>query len=502
MAESENPRLILPANTSYLSATQCFIGELAKTTGLSSHDVDFLLLAIEEAIINVIKHAFVPDEGGTLEIICEHTPLEFTVKIRDKGFPFDPSLVQKQEAIQNMEHIGRPGIGFRLMKGGVDKLTFHNLGYEGKEIVLTKFLHQKHVEDYFSPTHLEGFEDITLPKEEPLEEVPYQVQFLKREQAIEVAQCAYRTYGYTYVLENVYYPERLTQMVQSGDIVSAVAVSDLSGEVMAHCALEFHGRKHGIPEIAMAFTKPKYRGMGCLNSLNDFILDYARETGLNGMYAKAVTAHTYSQKALDTFGFRPCGLLVGHSPRKEFARMDKGLTQRETLVLYHRKISEAKPMRIHLPRSHHKIIEEMFRQTGVAIEPDPEEADEITDFSDDNSHLECSISNHLHLADIYINRCGKDLEWIMHHQLKELCRKKIEIISIYLDLTDPGIDKVVDILEKQNCFFAGVFPAHPRPFLVLQYLNNVYIDYDQISIRDDFARELLEYVKDHDPNID
>ncbi|NQT57222.1 MAG: hypothetical protein HQ551_13450, partial [Desulfobacteraceae bacterium] len=91
--------------------------------------------------------------------------------------------------------------------------------------------------------------------------------------------------------------------------------------------------------------------------------------------------------------------------------MEKRLTQRETLVLYHRKITEAKPMRIHIPQSHHKIIEGIFRQTGVAIEPDPEETAEITDFSDKNSHLECYISNRLHLADMYINRCGKDLEW-------------------------------------------------------------------------------------------
>ncbi|MEN8200206.1 MAG: hypothetical protein ABFR63_09050, partial [Thermodesulfobacteriota bacterium] len=70
---------------------------------------------------------------------------------------------------------------------------------------------------------------------------------------------------------------------------------------------------------------------------------------------------------------------------------------------------------------------------------------------------------------------------------------------VYLDLTDPGINKGIDILERQNCFFVGLFPAHPRPFLILQYLNNVSIDYDQIALRDDFARELFDYVKNHDP---
>ena len=163
------------------------------------------------------------------------------------------------------------------MKSSVDRLSFHNLGFKGKEVVLTKFMHQRHIEDYFSPTHLERFVDSPLPKEKTQEKIPYQVKSLKSKQAIEVAQCAYRTYGYTYVMENVYYPEWLVQMIQTGDIVSAVAVSEVNGEVMAHCALEFHGRKHGIPEIGMAFTKPKYRHMGCLNSLNVFMLDHAQK---------------------------------------------------------------------------------------------------------------------------------------------------------------------------------------------------------------------------------
>ena len=72
--------------------------------------------------------------------------------------------------------------------------------------------------------------------------------------------------------------------------------------------------------------------------------------------------------------------------------MDKELTQRETLVLYHRKITEATPMRIHIPQSHHKIIERIFRQTGIAIEAGPEGTDEIADFSDEHSHLECHVS--------------------------------------------------------------------------------------------------------------
>jgi len=501
MMENETAKLMLPVNITYLTAIQGFIGELAKTAGLPSKDIDPLLLAVEEATVNVIEHAFLPDENATFEVACEYTPLEFTVKIRDKGLPFDPDQVKAFEPDPDLEDISQPGLGFRLMKESVDKLTFHNLGFEGKEIRLTKFIHQKHIEEYFSPAHLERFEERTTTKEEPSEKHAFQVQFLQPEQAIEVAQCAYRTYGYTYVMENVYYPERLVEMTRTGDLISVVAVADANQEVMSHGALEFHGRKHGIPEIGMGFTKPTYRGMGCLNRLTEFVLNHAREKGIKGIYSKAVTTHIYSQKTLNTFEFHPCGLLVGLSPAKEFVRMEKQLTQRESLVLYYRKMNEIPSVKIYAPSSHQEMIEKIFRQTDVSVESVLSGVEDNTDLVDEHSHLECDINNRLQLANIYVNKYGKDLEPEMRNRLKDLCQKKIQAINIYLDLTDPDINKAVGMLEKQNCYFAGVFPGHPRPFLILQYLNDVYIDYDQIAIYDSFTKELFEYIKDRDPNL-
>jgi len=78
--------------------------------------------------------------------------------------------------------------------------------------------------------------------------------FYKKSRRIEISQCAYRTYGYTYIMENIYYPERLIEMSKSAELISAVAVSDKNDEVMGHCALECFGRKKDIPELGMAFT--------------------------------------------------------------------------------------------------------------------------------------------------------------------------------------------------------------------------------------------------------
>ena len=55
--------------------------------------------------------------------------------------------------------------------------------------------------------------------------------------------------------------------------------------------------------------------------------------------------------------------------------------------------------------------------------------------------------------------------------------------------------------EKLGFFFAGVLPcARIGDTLILQYLNNVDLDYEKIAAYSDIAKELLGYIRAHDPN--
>jgi serine/threonine-protein kinase RsbW len=51
-------------------------------------------------------------------------------------------------------------------------------------------------------------------------------------------------------------------------------------------------------------------------------------------------------------------------------------------------------------------------------------------------------------------------------------------------------------------FFAGVMPESLiGDALILQYLNNVDLDYSKILLVSDVAKELLTYISGRDPNI-
>jgi serine/threonine-protein kinase RsbW len=72
----------------------------------------------------------------------------------------------------------------------------------------------------------------------------------------------------------------------------------------------------------------------------------------------------------------------------------------------------------------------------------------------------------------------------------------------FLNLADPLTPRFAEQFEELGFFFVGVLPAGlpDGDALVLQYLNNVPIDYARIQLASDLAREILGYIRNHDPN--
>ena len=85
-------------------------------------------LALEEAIVNIIRHAY-PNSSGQLEIICQHVPQKKLVFIiKDKGTPFNP-LTRNNQPILNetVEEVEEGGLGILLMRKCVDEVRYERL---------------------------------------------------------------------------------------------------------------------------------------------------------------------------------------------------------------------------------------------------------------------------------------------------------------------------------------------------------------------------------------
>ena len=78
-----------------------------------------------------------------------------------------------------------------------------------------------------------------------------------------------------------------------------------------------------------------------------------------------------------------------------------------------------------------------------------------------------------------------------------------DVIYLYLNLEHPHTRELVLSCEKLGFFFSGILPdALPgHDAIVLQYLNNLAIDYSTITPVCPFARQIVDYICSEDNKI-
>lgn len=109
------------------------IEEALQTTGYSEHDIFAIKLALEEALVNAIKHGNQMDPDKRVFIAYSITAERFDIRITDEGAGFNPDDVPDPTAIENLE---RPcGRGLLLMRGFMTHVEYHG---KGNVVTMTK----------------------------------------------------------------------------------------------------------------------------------------------------------------------------------------------------------------------------------------------------------------------------------------------------------------------------------------------------------------------------
>jgi sigma-B regulation protein RsbU (phosphoserine phosphatase) len=84
-------------------------------------------LAVEEAVVNVMKYAYPPDVKGdvTIEAVSNDVRLKFT--IIDSGAPFDPTVQSQVDT--TLSAMERPigGLGIHLVRQIMDSINYERM---------------------------------------------------------------------------------------------------------------------------------------------------------------------------------------------------------------------------------------------------------------------------------------------------------------------------------------------------------------------------------------
>jgi serine/threonine-protein kinase RsbW len=471
-------RLILPARPEHLPALLALAEAVAQAGGLAGPECQSLLQALEQAGRAALAQAAQSAESQELELVLEPGPGQLALVLRDQGPPLHwagPDLGQ--------------GAGLEGLDQLVDQVAWRNLGPRGNELRLVK--------RWSAGGEAQAGDMIEVPPPEaPLPEpLGLRVELMRPGQAREVARCVWSAYGYTYVDPDLYYPERLEQLNREGRLISAVA-SDQDGRLLGHAALSLEPEHGGRAEMGKAFVDPGYRQHGLLGELSRFLLARADALGLPAVTVQAVTGHTLSQQAAASLGFVDCALRLAAAPRPHFRQLPTE-RQRLSLVLACR-LARPPQTRPPLPLRHGAMLHQIYDALGVGpVSAPPPDGQPPAGCG----QLEVRRAPGWQGAEIGVWELGGGSGRELERLWRQLKLERPEAILLSLPLGRPGLEGLLERAEDLGFFFCGLDPAAPGgDRLLLQYLNNLALDYDHVRVLSDLGQRIKAYVQGLDPN--
>ena len=130
--------VVIPSDPAEARCVQDQIEQLLQDRRVNGHDIFSIKLALEEALINAIKHGNQLDRNKKIRVSYRVLHDRFEVRIRDEGPGFDPADVPDPTAIENLE---RPcGRGLMLMRHYMTEVAY---GDGGSSVIMSKVFRPK-----------------------------------------------------------------------------------------------------------------------------------------------------------------------------------------------------------------------------------------------------------------------------------------------------------------------------------------------------------------------
>jgi serine/threonine-protein kinase RsbW len=137
------PQLAIAADLDNLSQVRDFVEACSQATGISDESTGELLLAVDEAVTNIIMHGAATGAQG-IELNVDGEAEGCVVRIRDNGPLFDPTAMVDPDLVASpLERDIAGGFGVYLFKHLVDETRYQTTPDGRNELTLVKRLAEK-----------------------------------------------------------------------------------------------------------------------------------------------------------------------------------------------------------------------------------------------------------------------------------------------------------------------------------------------------------------------
>ena len=125
----------IPSDARYLAVVRGAIAPLAAAIGWDESECRAITLAVDEALANIIRHAYHSRADGLIELECRESVDGLEITLLDKGDAPDMSKICARE-------LGRDqpgGLGTHIIRKVMDRVSYEG-SPEGNRFVATKLL--------------------------------------------------------------------------------------------------------------------------------------------------------------------------------------------------------------------------------------------------------------------------------------------------------------------------------------------------------------------------
>lgn len=132
--------LHVPSSTENLALIRDFVGNIGAKAGFDENEISKITLAVDEAVANVIEHAYGSDATRevTIRAVLDDDAVRFD--IIDNGRGFDPGLIKQKDLEQLVKERRSGGLGLRLIRTVMDDVQYQIKPGEKNELRMVKKL--------------------------------------------------------------------------------------------------------------------------------------------------------------------------------------------------------------------------------------------------------------------------------------------------------------------------------------------------------------------------
>jgi len=138
---SKNVKILISSSTKNLSAVRQFVEDNTENSGLDQATINQIVLSVDEACTNIIKHAHKYNETNTIEIEVEIENNQIKITFNYKsGNTFDPNDSQNPDMVEYFKNFRVGGLGIPIMKKFMSKIIAKHQNPDINSLILIKSL--------------------------------------------------------------------------------------------------------------------------------------------------------------------------------------------------------------------------------------------------------------------------------------------------------------------------------------------------------------------------